>query len=340
MPLRKPGPHRSTIADVARIAGVSKTTVSRVLNDSELVTGPTRDAVEAAMREAGYTASWQARTLASGRSDAIALIVTEPFDEMWSDPTFATILHGVYDALAATELMPVLLQASSPREQAKVRRLLDQRVVDGAVHLTPYVDEGLLERLAESRIPTVLCGRLPGDPYDGLFSTVYADDEVGAALAGRHIRQRGRSRPAVLLGPADNPATADRLRGYRRSLGESLADDQVLHGGWDEHSGAAMTAELLDRGTAVDALLCASDRIAAGALAVLRSRGVAVPDEVAVIGFDDHPLAERTTPTLTTVAQPMEGEGATAVDLVQRLIHSAAPRTVVLPMELIERGSA
>ncbi|MFC0674714.1 LacI family DNA-binding transcriptional regulator [Brachybacterium hainanense] len=340
MPPKKTGNRRPTIADIARLAGVSKTTVSRVLNDSALVNAATREAVEAAMTQAGYTVSWQARTLATGQSDAIALIVTEPLSTLFSDPTFATILHGVYGALAGSALIPVLLQASTAQEQAKVRRLLDQRGVDAVIHLTPYFDDGLLPHLQEMGMPTVLLGRLPGDPYDGRFSVVYSDDEVGGALAAHALLRRGVRHPAALLGPADNPASTDRLAGYRRELGAGLGPDRVLHGDWDERSGAAMTAQLLDDGVEIDGLLCASDRIAAGALETLAARGIAVPEQVAVIGFDGHPFGEATRPPLTTIAQPMQDEGARAVELALALIRGTFPRTVVLPSALVPRASA
>lgn len=330
---------RATMRDVARLAGVSKTTVSRVLNGSELVTQETRDQVEAAMREAGYVVSYKARSLATGRSDAVALLVTEPFEEMWRDPTFASILTGTYRALSSTRLTPMMLQASTSDEQAKVRRLLEQGVVDGIIHLTPYVDEVLLEHMASMRTPAVLCGRLPGDPYVGQFSTVYADDVIGAALAAHHIADRGRQHPVALLGPKENPASVDRLAGYRSVMGAELSADRVIFGPWDELGGYRDLSDLISQGVTFDAVLCASDRIAVGALAALREAKVRVPEDVSVIGFDDHPLAATAQPPLTTVAQPMVSEGQVAVSLLLELMDGSRPRTEVLPMELKTRSS-
>lgn len=330
---------RATMKDVARLAGVSKTTVSRVLNGSELVTQDTRTQVEEAMERAGYVVSYKARSLATGRSDAVALLVTEPFKDMWTDPTFASILGGTYSALSSTPMTPLLLQASTPAEQTKVRSLLEQGVVDGIIHLTPYVDEVLLEHLSTMRTPTVLCGRLPGDPYAGQFSTVYADDEIGAQLAASHIAERGREHPVALLGPQENPAALDRLAGYRAVLGDLLPDERVLFGDRDERSGHEAATRVLATEMPVDALLCASDRIAVGALEALKEAGLRVPADVSVIGFDDHPLAARSTPPLTTVAQPMVSEGEIAVGLLKELLEGGAPRTEVLPMELRRRES-
>jgi DNA-binding LacI/PurR family transcriptional regulator len=325
--------------DVARLAGVSKTTVSRVLNGSDLVTEETRAQVEQAMQHAGYVVSYQARSLATGRSNAVALLVTERFQDMWTDPTFASILGGTYSALSSTPMTPLLLQASTPSEQTKVRNLLEQGVVDGIIHLTPYVDTVLLEHLSTMRTPTVLCGRLPGDPYAGQFSTVYADDEIGAELAAALLAERGRTHPVALLGPRENPAALDRLKGYRAVLSNLLPEERVHYGEWDESSGYQVARQILASGMTVDSLLCASDRIAVGAVKALTEVGRHVPEDVSVIGFDDHPLAARSTPPLTTVAQPMVSEGEVAVSLLTELLEGGTPRTEVLPMELKRRES-
>lgn len=330
---------RATMRDVARLAGVSKTTVSRVLNGSDLVTDDTRTQVEDAMRRAGYVVSYKARSLATGRSDAVALLVTEPFEDMWRDPTFASILTGTYRALSTTQLTPMLLQASTADEQAKVRRLLEQGVVDGIIHLTPYVDEVLLEHMATMRTPAVLCGRLPGDPYTEQFSTVYADDEIGAGIAAQHIAEKKRDKPVALLGPQENPASVDRLAGYRSVMDGSLTEDRVVFGPWDELGGYRSLQGLIAKGIEFDAVLCASDRIAVGALAALREAGRRTPEDVSVIGFDDHPLAATAQPPLTTIAQPMVSEGQVAVSLLLELMGGGDPRTEVLPMELRERSS-
>lgn len=331
---------RATMRDVARLAGVSKTTVSRVLNGSDLVTDETRTHVEETMRRAGYVVSYKARSLATGRSDAVALLVTEPFQDMWTDPTFASILGGTYSALSSTPMTPLLLQASTAAEQTKVRSLLEQGVVDGIIHLTPYVDEVLLEHMSTMNTPAVLCGRLPGDPFADQFSTVYADDVIGARLAAAHLAERGRSRPVALLGPRENPASVDRLAGYRAVMGEALPENRVLFTGWDERAGIQALSELIADGIRFDSVLCASDRIAVGAVFAAKQAGLSVPGDVSVIGFDDHPLAANAEPPLTTVAQPMVSEGEVAVRLLRELLEGADPRTEVLPMELTLRASA
>lgn len=188
--------------------------------------------------------------------------------------------------------------------------------------------------------PTVLCGRLPGDPYADQFSTVYADDEIGARLAAEGVAERGPQHPVALLGPRENPASVDRLAGYRAVMGERLPNDLVRFVEWDERSGYGVASQVLASGLPLDALLCASDRIAVGALHALEEAGLRVPEDVAVIGFDDHPLAARSAPALTTVAQPMVSLGEAAVGLLRKLLEGGAARTEVLPMELRRRASA
>ena len=257
---------RATMKDVAERAGVSKATVSRVLNGSDLVTPQTRQQVEEAMSAVGYVVSHSARSLAMGRTDAVALLVTEPLEQLWSDPTFSTILGGAYSALSPTALTPILLQATTAEERVKVARQIEQGVADGVIHLTPYLGNELLDLLAGLTLPVVLCGRLPGDPYHGRFSTVYADDVLGAAQCAELIAARGRSQPIALLGPRDNPASVDRLTGYRSVFGSALSDDRVRFNDWDEYGGASALQEITAAGVPYDAVLCGSDRIALGVL--------------------------------------------------------------------------
>src|SRR5699024_4357051 len=141
----------------------------------------------------------------------------------------------------------------------------------------------------------------------------------------------------VILGPADNPAALDRLRGYRKILGQQLDDEAVIFTGWDSDSGFAAAWELLDRIPDLDGVLAGPDRIAAGVLQALRRAGRSVPEEVSVVGFDDHQIASVTKPTLTTIAQPLPTEGALAASMALDMIEGAPPRTEVLQMSLVQR---
>ncbi|WP_161512770.1 LacI family DNA-binding transcriptional regulator [Actinomyces howellii] len=333
---------RATIADVARLAGVSKATVSRVLNGSSRVAPGTRRAVEEAISAAGYVESWQAKSLATGRAGAVGVIITEPFDEVYTDPTFAAVLRGVHDRLVPTPLVPVLLQATSEAERAKAVRFLERRGADAVIHLTPYVDDGLLPQLEAQGLPTVLTGRVEDAVRRGM-SSVYSDDVLGAAMAARRAAEQGRRRPLVVVGPPDNPASRERVEGYLSVLGAgSTGGDStpvVTFGGWDETSGERAVRGALSQGARFDVVLAGSDRIARGALTALGDHHLSVPRDVAVIGFDNHPVSAQTTPALTTVEQPLRQEGRTAVELALDLLEGGAPRLEVLPMRLVVRDS-
>ncbi|WP_040282494.1 LacI family DNA-binding transcriptional regulator [Tessaracoccus massiliensis] len=330
---------RATIADVARVAGVSRATASRALNDSPQVTDVTKEKVRAAVQETGFVMNRLGRALAVGRSETIAILVTEPLDEFFSDPTFLTVLRGVNDGLAETSTMPVLLQAWSESEHRRALRHFERRSFDAVISISPYVGGDMLEALQEGTLPVVLCGQVEGHPYVGVFGNVYADDVAGAQLAGTRMMERGRRRIAIINGPQDNPAAVDRLLGYRAAMGGTFDPELAVWTGWDEASGFESMRSLLEREPQIDGVLAASDRIAAGALQALSLGGKNVPADVSLIGFDDHNLATAVTPALTTVRQPLNQEGRLAAETALDMIAGAPARTIVLDMELIERDS-
>ncbi|MBB1484253.1 LacI family DNA-binding transcriptional regulator [Tessaracoccus sp. MC1865] len=330
---------RATIGDVARVAGVSRATASRALNDSAQVTAATKERVREAVRETGFVMNKMGRALAVGRSETIAILVTEPLDEFFADPTFLTVLRGITEGLAETSTMPVLLQAWSDAEHRRALRHFERRAVDAVISISPYVGGDMLEALREGTLPVVLCGQVEGHPYLGVFASVYADDVAGAQLAGNRMMARGRRRVAVINGPQDNPAAVDRLLGYRAAMSGAFDPELAVWTGWDEASGFDSMRTLLERDPAIDGVLAASDRIAAGALRALSLAGRSVPGDVSVIGFDDHSLAASTAPPLTTIRQPMNLQGRLATQLALEMIDGKKARSVVLDMELVERAS-
>lgn len=328
-----------TLADVARAAGVSRATASRALNDSPLVTPETRQRVRAAVQETGFVPNALGRALAVGRAQAIAVLVTEPLDELFSDPTYAVLLRGITERLAHTPYLPMLLQASSEFERERAERHFERRSVDAVIDISPYLGGAVLDALTGLRLPVVLCGQLDGDPYRDVFSTVYADDVEGASLAAEAMRTRGRRHVAAILGPQDNPASVDRLRGYQTVLGEMLPDERAMFTGWDSVAGFAAAREMLERDPKIDGILAGSDRIALGVLDALATAGLTVPDDVSVIGFDDHTIAATANPPLTTIRQPLLEEGRAAAETAIAMIDGASPTTTVMHMELVTRAS-
>lgn len=328
-----------TLADVAEAAGVSRSTASRALNDSPRISEATKQRIRAIAERIGFAPNAQARALAVGRAETIAMLVTEPLYELFTDPTYGVFLSGITERLAESEYLPVLLQASSSHERDRVRRHLERKSFDAVIDISPYEGSELLEVLRDLAIPTVLCGQLDGHPYEHVFSTVYSDDYAGAKLAAQAMLERGRRRCVAIVGPRENPASSDRVRGYRAVIGDGLDDTRVIYTGWGASDGFTAMRRLLETCAGIDGVLAGSDRIATGAIEALAEHGMGVPDDVSVIGFDDHPIACTTTPTLTTVHQPLYEEGRLAADLAMRMIDGEAPSTTVMDMTLVRRQS-
>lgn len=328
-----------TITDVARVAGVSRATASRALNDSPAVTAETKAKVAAAVLQTGFVMNAQGRALAMGRAQSIAVLVAEPFDELFVDPTYSVLLRGISERLSSTPVLPMLLQASTEMEHERAIRHFQHRSVDAVIDITPYVGGVMLEALSEQTLPVVLCGQLAGQPYEGIFSIVFADDVEGASMAADAMLRRGRHDVITILGPEDNPASTDRLEGYRSIFGDRLDDSRVVFTGWDEASGFDAARRLLKEHPTINGLLAGSDRIAIGAMMALTASGRSIPQDVSVIGFDDHAVAARALPPLTTIRQPLLEQGRMAAELALGMIDSEPPRTIVLHTELVRRES-
>lgn len=330
---------KATIADVARLAGVSRSTASRALNDSPRISTATKRHIHEIAKEIGFTPNAQARALAVGKSETIAILITEPLNEFLTDPTYGVVLAGITEYLSQYEYLPVLLQAYTEHERERVHQHLLRQSFDAVIHISPYQGNKLLEVLQEQHIPTVLCGQLEGNPYQNVFSTVYADDIEGSILAARTMQQVGRKHVVAIVGPKQNPAALDRVSGYREVFGDALADDHIIYTGWDASDGFTAMMHLLEQCPNIDGVLAGSDRIASGVLEALHSKHVNVPEDVAVIGFDDHPVAESTTPALTTIRQPLFEEGKTAAKIALQMLDGAPATTTVMHMQLIKRQS-
>lgn len=328
-----------TLAEVAAAAGVSRSTASRALNDSPRISEETKKRVRAAAKEVNFVPNARGRALAVGRTEIIAVLVTEPLSELFSDPTYSEFLSGITEELSESSYLPVILQASSTHERNRAREHFERRSFDAVIDVSPYKGSELLEVLRELGVPTVLCGQLEGHPYRDVFSTVYSDDEEGGRFAALAMKERGRKDIVAVLGPQDNPAVIDRLRGYRAVLGEDLLDANVIYTGWNSGDGYQAMHQILARKIAFDGVLCGSDRIAAGVITALNEAGLSIPADVSVVGFDDHEIAARCVPALTTVRQPLREEGHMAANIALDMIKGAEPTTSVMHMQLIQRDS-
>jgi DNA-binding LacI/PurR family transcriptional regulator len=328
-----------TLADVAKLAGVSCATASRVLTGSARVRPETRRQVEVAMADLGYVRH-RAPRAPRARAGSIAFVVCEDNMRVFADPFFARMLWSISRERVSGDIQLVMLTIRSSHDYRTVARYLGAGHVDGALFVS--VHGRLPLELDHLGLPIVLVGR-PMDPRASM-SYVDADNVGGAERAVRYLVEQGRTCIATVAGPADMNAGVDRLVGYRKALAAAGQSDtgMIAYGDFGRVSGEHATYRILDSRPGVDAVFAASDLMAAGVLRALRRRGRRVPEDVAVIGFDDSPLAQQTSPQLTTVRQPMDAMGARMVAELLGLIADPEkpPSGVVLDTKLVLRGSA
>ncbi|MEV4572346.1 LacI family DNA-binding transcriptional regulator [Nonomuraea jabiensis] len=331
--------NRPTLEAVAARAGVGRGTVSRVINGSPNVSSKAREAVELAIRELGYVPNRAARALVTRRTDAVALVVSESQLRVFDDPFFAGTIRGIGSALSETGLQLILAMARTTEEYDRLEQYLTGQHVDGVLLLSLHGADPLPERLEEMGVPTVLGGRPVGlDPY----SYVDMDNRAGARQAVKHLLGLGRTRIATIAGHQDMGVGVDRLAGYRDALLPAGLPELVVYGDFSEESGSAAMTQLLASHPDLDAVFAASDPMALGAMRVLKAAGRAIPEDVAVIGFDDSKAALHADPPLTTVHQPTEQMGRQMAQLLVARINGEELRqpVVILDTHLVRRQSA
>ncbi|NUV60508.1 LacI family DNA-binding transcriptional regulator [Streptomyces sp. CAI-85] len=335
---------RPTLEAVAARAGVSRATASRVVNGGDGVREPLVERVRQAVEELGYVPNQAARSLVTRRHDAVAVVIAEPETRVFADPFFALQLRGISKELTAHDNQLVLLLTEGRDDHVRVARYLAGGHVDGALVFSLHLDDPLPRLIRGAGIPTVFGGR--PDWHGGPEAAVYVDSDNrgGARAAVRHLAGLGRTRIAHITGPLDQTSAADRLQGFRDVRDD--ADPQlVAESDFTPGGGERAMRELLARRPDLDAVFAANDLAASGALRVLREQGRRVPEDVAVVGFDDMlPVAEGTDPPLTTVRQDIEEMGRIMARLLLRRLDPNAtddpPTGLVLPTTLVRRASA
>jgi DNA-binding LacI/PurR family transcriptional regulator len=332
----------ATLEEVARIAGVSRATVSRVVNDSPRVSTDVRLGVRAAIEQLGYTPNRAARSLVTRRSDSIAVVITQPAGQIFSDPFFPRLLRGISSTLAARDRQLILMMPESPSEEQRAGDYLSAGHVDGALLVSLHDADPLPARLTAAGVPIVLVGR---PPKGSRVSYVDADNRQGAQQAVAHLIESGRSVIGTIMGLLDTPPGLDRRQGYRDALLEAgRKPDRTLEapGDFTREGASAAMSHLLEVHPEIDGVFAASDQMAAAAMAVIQGSGRKVPGDVAVVGFDDQAIATSTTPELTSVRQPIEEMGHEMARLLVEAVDAAdpVPRRVILATELIRRASS
>jgi LacI family transcriptional regulator len=315
----------ATLKDVAREAGVSIASASHALNGSKPVSDGLRRRVEAAAERVGYVPHAQARTLRTGRSRTFGVLLPD-----LGNPFFPALLQSVWSAANQAGYGVLVADAGgTPVGERAALELLAAQRVDGVV----WAPRGVPGDLPE--VPTVTVDRT-AEGCDGVTS----DHREAGRLVASHLRQTGRTRPAVLHGPRSVPSARDRREGFLAAWDGALAYEAEV--AFDHRLPSEVRRVLADASTRFDAVACANDAIALGVLRLLRRCGRRVPDDVAVVGVDDIAFAELAEPALTTVRQPLEALGREAVRLlIERIEGRAGSRRVVtLPVHLIVRGSS
>lgn len=328
---------RATIEEVASAAGVSRSTVSRVVNGSTAVSPEALDAVKRAIEELSYVPNRAARSLASRQTHAIALIVPEDTTRFFGDPFFAAIVAGITGALRGSDyLLNLLIASDDPGD--KMTSFVRNGGVDGALIVSHHTSDAFIDRVADA-VPVVWGGR-PVRIRDGDY-VVDVDNVAGARTATAHLIETGRTRIATISGPLTMVSSVDRVQGFRGALADAgLAPFAEEAGDYSEASGADAARRILAAGRP-DAIFVASDLMARGALTALRTAGIRVPEDVALVGFDDSSVAVSTDPPLTTMRQPMYAQGeAMAGVLLSRLAGRDPEHTTILPTELVVRASS
>lgn len=326
-----------TIEEVAAAAGVSRSTVSRVVNGSTAVSPEALEAVTRAIAELNYVPNRAARSLASHKTHAIALIVPEDTTRFFGDPFFAAIVSGINARLGRSDYVLNLFIASDDPGD-KTTSYVRSGAIDGAIVVSHHTSDTFIDRIA-SVVPVVYGGRPARERERDYYVDV--DNVRGAYDATVYLAEKGRRRIASITGPLDMPAGIDRLRGFRDALAaRGLDEGRVEDGNFTADGGAAAMRRILESGERPDAVFVASDLMARGALAVLAAAGLRVPDDVAVMGFDDSPVAVSVSPRLTTVRQPSFAQGERMATVLIDLLAGRNPRHVtILETELVVRDS-
>lgn len=341
---------RITIEDVAETAGVSRQTVSRVLNDRADVAEATRARVQAAMQELGYSPSLAAQSLPQQQTNIMGLVIPYSPTYLFSDPHLLGFICGVdqvahrrgYNLLLSTAQDDGSTGLADTYGLSAFKRLIRSRYVDGAIVVETLNSREGIVTLQQRGYPVVILGYgtdVP-QPY-----AVHSDDRGGARLAIMHLLSLGHQRIGIISGGQQTlAAMEERLAGCRQALndhGLTLDPTMVAYGDLTPESGAAAAAQLFEHPTPPTAIFALNDRMAMGAMRHLQQRGLQVPEQVSVIGFDDIPLTNMCHPPLTTVRQPALEMGQQAARLLLELVENGITlsQAIVLPTELIVRGS-
>ena len=329
-----------TLEDIAKISGVSRSTVSRVINGDVNVSDRTREKVQEIIRRYEFQPNLAARGLAAGVTNVIGLVIPRGVSAIFADPFFPLIIQGVTSACNAMDYSVMLWLAEPEYERRTIHKILYSGLIDGVIVTSMLLEDPIIESMAASKLPFITIGR---HPTNDRISYVDVDNRQGARNAVNHLLRGHRRRIATITGPGNMIAGQERLEGYYECLRERNIPREpalVAEGDFTDAGGYYAMLQLLT--AKPDAVFVASDSMAYGAMRAIQEAGLRIPHDIAVIGFDDIPQSAHVNPPLTTIRQPIHQIGATAAEtLIDMIAHqNDQQRRVILPTELVIRASA
>lgn len=330
-----------TIKDVAKLAGVAPSTVSRVLSSSTRISPETHERVRQAMRELNYHPNAIARSLASNSTATVGLMIARPAEQALANPFFPELMRGIGSILYGAGYNLMLSMVGSPAEERQVcLRLLRGRRVDGVILASASLDHQLVDDLLAEQFPFVLVGRVDGQSS---ITTVNNDNEMVGRMAVQHLIGQGHRRVGLIGGPPELTVSIDRTAGYRQGLAEASIPwdaDLEVSGGFQKEGGYQGLLALLERDRPPTAVFAADDAMAVGALLALKERGL--EHQIALVGVNDDPLTALVDPALSTIKIPVFELGATAATTLLEMLKRSdwEPRSVLLPSTLVIRASS
>jgi len=328
-----------TLEDIAKMSGVSRSTVSRVINGNPNVNDKTRRKVLDLIQNIGFQPNLAARGLAVGKTHVLGLVIPTGLTSIFSDPYFPLVIQGVASACNARGYSVMLWLAEPEFERETISQVLYNGLIDGVIISSMLVNDPLIERLSESQRPFITIGR---HPTNDRLNFVDVDNRAGAYRGVSYILHTGRRRVAMITGPRNMIAGMDRTQGYQDALRERglpVLPELIVEGNFSDISGYLAMMQLLPQQP--DAVFVASDAMAFAAMRAIQESGYSIPDDIAIVGFDDIPSAATSKPPLTTVRQPIQKTGSVAAEmLIERIEHpEIQPCRIVLSTELVIRAS-
>jgi len=328
-----------TLEDIARLSGSSRSTVSRVINGDSNVSDATREKIMEVIREVNFQPNLAARGLAVGRVSVVGLVIPMGVSAIFTDPFFPLLIQGVSSGCNSKDYSVMLWLAEPDYERRMISKMMYNGLVDGVIVSSMLMDDPIVKALAESKLPFILIGR---HPTNDDISYIDLDNQKSASDAVSYLVNMGRQRVATISGPRNMIVGQDRLQGYKNALAQHempLDEQLIVEGDFTEEGGYLAMRSLL--AAKPDAVFVASDSMAMGAMRAIQEKGLRIPQDVAVIGFDDIASSSRSTPTLSTVRQPIHEMGTKAAEVIIEMILNPGmePQKIVLETGLVLRES-